>query len=145
MRVVLDTNVLVSGLISLGAAPGRIVDLVRSAALTLVVDDRILSEYADVLRRSYLRRYFTDTEARQVIEFLQHRSHLTVCRVIVTDLPDPADIPFLEAALSEDVPLVTGNKKHFPSAKRRGALVLSPREFLEKYSRETRSQDRGHS
>ena len=42
MKVVVDTNVLVSGLINSDGYPGRIVDLLRADALQVVVDDRIL-------------------------------------------------------------------------------------------------------
>jgi len=45
-RLVLDTNVLVSGMINAFGAPGRIADLVRERHVELVVDDRILAEYA---------------------------------------------------------------------------------------------------
>ncbi len=42
-RIVLDTNVLVSGMINAHGAPGRIVDMVREEHVELVVDDRVLS------------------------------------------------------------------------------------------------------
>ncbi len=55
MRVVLDTNVLVSG-IFFGGLPGRIVTAWRNAALRIVTSPEILSEYADVLRRLAAKR-----------------------------------------------------------------------------------------
>ena len=48
MKVVVDTNALVSGLINAQGGPGRIVDLLRVDVLQVVVDDRILAEYRDV-------------------------------------------------------------------------------------------------
>ncbi len=58
MKIVLDTNVLISGILKPSGPPGRIVDLLRSGVLQLVVDDRILAEYTDVLRRDYFLQYF---------------------------------------------------------------------------------------
>ncbi len=46
-----------------------------------------------------------------------------------TKLPDPSDLPFLEVAASEGVPIITGNKKHFESAA--GIKIFTPAEFLE--------------
>ena len=133
MKVVVDTNVLVSGLIRANGPPGRIVDLMRSGSLTLVVDDRILGEYRDVLRRRILRRYFPPEDGEAIIDFIEHDSHRTAARVVVHDLPDAGDIPFLEAALAEEVPLVTGNTKDFPQDRRRGCRVVEPAEFLRVY------------
>lgn len=47
-------------------------------------------------------------------------------------LPDPDDVHFLAVADLLDCPLVTGNLKHYPAAKRGGVTVLSPRQFLER-------------
>jgi uncharacterized protein len=54
MSIVLDTNVLVSGLLNSNRKPGRIIDLVISGRIRLFYDDRILAEYADVLERPEL-------------------------------------------------------------------------------------------
>ena len=59
MKAVIDTNVLVSGLIRSDGPRGRIVDLMLAGLLSLVADDRILAEYRNVLRRDYLQSYFT--------------------------------------------------------------------------------------
>ena len=130
MKIVLDTNVLVSGLINAEGAPGRIVDLMQSGVLEVLVDDRILAEYEDVLSREHLQRYFAPFARDAIVEFLRHETHRTVCTLVVADLPDAGDAPFLEVALSAGSPLVTGNLRHFPKRKRRGAQILSPRELL---------------
>lgn len=131
MRIALDTNVLVSGLIRASAPPGRIVDLMRTGHVDAVVDDRIMAEYRDVLHRDYLRRYLTPEDVDDTIDYLEHNSHYIACDAVVLELPDAGDIPFLEAALSGGVPLVTGNKKHYPRNRCRGCEVLNPREFLQ--------------
>jgi hypothetical protein len=51
-------------------------------------------------------------------------------------LPDPDDVIFLEAAFGLDVPIVTGNAKHFPKQVARHLLVLSPAAFLAKLADE---------
>jgi putative PIN family toxin of toxin-antitoxin system len=136
LKIVLDTNVLISGMLDPRGAPGRIVDLLRSAALTLVVDDRILAEYGEVLERKRFERYFSRSTRQDVMEFLRGESHCIACSVVVETLPDRGDIPFLETALTEQVPLITGNTKHFPPKLRRGCVVLSPGELLRRHLRE---------
>lgn len=133
MKIVMDTNVLISGMLNPSGPPGRIVDLLRSGALEIVVDDRILSEYTDVLRREYFHRYFTASEREDVVDYLARNSHYTLSRVIARDIPDEGDAPFLEIAVSEGVPLITGNLKHYPERARMGCNVLSPRQFIDDF------------
>ena len=133
MKIVLDTNVLVSGLLNPDGAPGRIIDLLRSGVVQSVVDDRILAEYRDVLQRDRFAGYFTEFDRENILEFLAANSVYTTSSVVVLDLPDKGDIPFLETALTEKVPLVTGNGRHFPSRQRRGVSILTPAEFLRQF------------
>lgn len=133
MKIVMDTNVLISGMLNPSGPPGRIVDLLRSGALEIVVDDRILSEYTDVLRRGYFLEYFTVSEREDVIDYLVKNSHYTLSKVMAGHMPDESDAPFLEIALSEGIPLITGNLKHYPKTARMGCRVLTPRQFIDDY------------
>ena len=45
MKIVLDTNVLISGMLNPSGPPGGIVDFLRTCVLLLVIDDRIIAEY----------------------------------------------------------------------------------------------------
>jgi putative PIN family toxin of toxin-antitoxin system len=125
--------VLVSSLIKEGSPPGQVVKLIRDGGLRLVVDDRILAEYDEVLNRPELRAIFSVANVDAAISGLLQRIDRVECDQRVDDLPDADDTPFLETALTAGVPLVTGNLKHFPKVKRRGAEVLSPSGFLKKY------------
>ena len=133
MRIVLDTNVLISGMLNPSGPPGRIIDFLRTDVLQLVIDDRILAEYIDVIRRDYFLKYFSESDREDIIEYLSKDSHYSSSSVIVQNMPDEGDAPFLEMAVTENAPLVTGNVKHYPKQLRKGCIVLSPREFLKKY------------
>jgi len=133
MKAVLDTHVLVSGMIHITGAPGRLVDMVRASALQMVVDDRIPAEYADVLRRPGLQAYFSAADAEAILDFLHHSSEHALATSYAAGLPDPDDAPFLEVALAAGVPLITGNKRHFPVEKRSGCAVLSASEFIDQF------------
>ena len=133
MKIVLDTNVLISGMLNPSGSPGQIVDFMRSDVLQLVVDDRILAEYIDVLRRDYFLKYYTESDREDIIEYLSKNTHYSSSSVVVHDMPDKGDTPFIEMAITEDVPLITGNIKHFPKQLRKGCIVISPAQFLKKY------------
>jgi putative PIN family toxin of toxin-antitoxin system len=130
LKAVVDTNVLVSGIINVQHAPGRIVDRIRTRALQLVVDDRILAEYQSVLLGERLRKWIAEEDARDLLAFLFVDAERIVPTVFVQQLPDPGDAPFLETAITADVPLVTGNLKHFPKTCCRGQRVMTPAEFI---------------
>lgn len=130
--IVLDTNVLISGMINAFGSPGRIVDRIREGGeLQLVVDDRILAEYAAVLMRPKFRCYFKTSDACDIINFLEHNSRYIVPTARVPSLPDPDDIAFLEVAISADVPLVTGNRADFYTDQFPLAKIYTPAQFLE--------------
>ena len=130
MQVVLDTNVLVSGLISAKATPARIIDLLRAGKLSLVVDDRIFAEYFDVLRRPQLQRYFDQSAVAHILDYVRSSSEKVIVVRFITGLPDRQDAPFLEVACQAEVPLITGNARHFPAESRCGARISSPAEFI---------------
>ena len=131
MIVVIDTNVLVSGMINPHGPSGRLVDLLRSGTLRLAVDDRILAEYVDVLHRQRLSRYFASTDLAQIIDYLRCGSMHVLVRRQVRDLPDQSDAPFLEVAMAANVPLITGNIRHFPDKWRQECAILKPAVFLD--------------
>ena len=130
MKAVVDTNVLISGLLSPNGPPGRIVDALRTDNLRLVIDDRILDEYVRVLRRSAFERYFSKIDREHLIEYLTNNSEYVIATIQCLDLPDPFDAPFLEVALTANVVLVTGNQKHFPPEKTENCTVYTPAEFI---------------
>ena len=133
MRIVLDTNVLISGMLNPSGPPGRIVDFLRTDVLQLVIDDRILAEYVDVIRRDYFLKYFNESDREDIIEYLSKNSHYSSSTVVVHNMPDEGDTPFLEMAITEEAPLITGNLKHYPKQLRKGCVVLSPAQFLKRY------------
>jgi putative PIN family toxin of toxin-antitoxin system len=137
VKVVVDTNVLVAGLLSPFGPPGEIVRMIAAGSLSLCFDARILTEYADVLGRSTFR---FDPELIQVfLERIKVDGHSVAGSPLPHRLPDASDEAFLEAALAGPaICLITGNLRHFPRSRRQGMPVFSPREFLDYYRRHKR-------
>ena len=130
MRIVLDTNVLVSGLWSPFGPPGKIVGLVAAGALPLLLEERILVEYREVLARRRLA--FDPERVESLLAQVEAIGEFIVAQPLPERLPDPDDEPFLAVAVAAHADfLVTGNLRHFPARYRHGAAVVSPREFLD--------------
>lgn len=129
MRVVLDTNVLVSGLLTPYGASARVVDLVVAGQIVLIVDDRMLDEYRAVFRRPKFG--FAPADVERLADFLDHEAEHVVASVVVAELPDPNDAPFIEVARSAAADaLITWNLKHFPPTVRGPVAASTPGAFL---------------
>ena len=134
MKIVLDTNVLVAGLLSPFGPCAEIVRMVSSGHLTLYFDARILTKYGEVLRRAKFR--FPADKVDALLDHIEHRGLLVASRPLSDLLPDPGDQSFLEVAVAaQAVCLVTGNLIHFPTEQCREIKVLSPTDFLTFYRR----------
>ncbi len=130
MIIVLDTNVLISGILKPYGKAATILRLVTDGAIQLAYDLRILSEYRDVLKRSKFNFALENVEG--FLEQIEEEGLLVSVRPLRFRLADPDDEPFLEVALSGAVEaIVTGNKRHFPKKEYEGVRILSPAEFLE--------------
>ena len=129
MKIVLDTNVLVAGLLSPFGTPAQVLQLILAGKVGLCVDARIITEYRDVLTRS---KFGFDADAvADLMEFLEQIAETVAPTPWGLELPDPADAMFLEVALTGQADyLVTGNLKHFPARKRREVKVTTPAQFL---------------
>ncbi len=135
MKIVLDTNVLVAGLLSPFGPCAEIVRMVSSGELTLYLDARVLSEYSEVLHRSKFR--FDVDKVISILDYIEHRGHIVASSPLPDSLPDPDDQAFLEVAVAGQAAcVVTGNHAHFPPKLCQGLKVLSPSDFLAFYRKQ---------
>jgi uncharacterized protein len=129
VKAVLDTNVVVSALLTAHGTCSQILDLLVDGAFAVCADDRILDEYDTVLRRPALA--FAPDEVSRLLELIRSTAETGSSAPLPVRLPDPEDLPFLEVAAACGAVLVTGNERHYPRNARAGVIVLSPRDFLE--------------
>ncbi|MCL6558824.1 MAG: putative toxin-antitoxin system toxin component, PIN family [Firmicutes bacterium] len=130
MKIVLDTNVLVSGLLKPYSTSGLIVRQVAEGTIRIVYDSRILVEYREVLKRE---KFDFDTELVDILlNQIETEGLLVSGKPIKNKLPDPNDGPFLEVAHAmERIIIVTGNKKHFPEEVCAKITVMEPTQFID--------------
>ena len=128
LRVVLDTNVLVSGFAYPASVPGRIVATWRQGGLNVVLSHYILDELVRVLPRLN-RIQMTSGEIRELADSLMFLAELVEPeRTTEKDLRDPADQPVLATLISAKADyLITGDKDLLALAAR--FPILTPAEF----------------
>ena len=131
MRVVLDTNVLLSACWNPDGLEARLVRLAIHGMCTACVTPQIWSEYSDVLSRDKFSELLPST-LDMLMAIKQH-----VCVVepegVVTAASDQSDNRFLEcAAAAEAAVLITGNLKHFP-AQWGPTRVMNARQFVTEF------------
>ena len=132
MRVVLDTNVVISGIFFAGT-PSRIVDAWIDDAFDLAISMEILEEYRDVATRVGAK--FPGVELRPVLDRIASHALL----VVPEKLPDDActdrdDIKFLECALACRADcVVSGDRALLRASGYEGLEILTPRQFVVQY------------
>ncbi len=133
LLIVLDTNVLVSGMLNAKGSPGKILDLILSDQIQLAYDNRILGEYEEVLTRPELR--LDQVKVLGAIDHIELSGRLIEPESLPKEgYTDPDDIMFAEVFITSNADaLVTGNLRHYKPLLEQNASVLSPTQFLEKY------------
>jgi putative PIN family toxin of toxin-antitoxin system len=130
MIVVLDTNVIVSGVLKPFSKAAAILLLVADGTIQLAYDLRLLSEYRDVLNRPRFKLAKEDVEV--FLAQVEQEGLIVAVKPLKFRLQDPDDELFLEVALAARAKaIVTGNKRHFPKREYEGVKILSPADFLE--------------
>ena len=129
IRVVLDTNVLVSAHLQEEGLEATVFLLALSRRIILCVSEPVLAEYTGVLRR---RKFSLDPHrVTRSLEQIRSAGRRVRPKHMLTVCPDPEDNRFLECAEAGGADyLITGNKRHFPPHWGK-TKVVNAREFLE--------------
>jgi putative PIN family toxin of toxin-antitoxin system len=127
MRVVLDTNVLISALI-FGGKPETALQMASTKFVTLVVSAEILSELEGVLMAKFGWRL---ERASMVVGKIRKIAELVVPDLTVTACEDPDDNRILEAAAGGSAEVIVSGDKHLLRMKEyEGIEILTEGEFL---------------
>jgi len=131
VRVVFDTNVIVSGLLRAGSPP----DLLRQASrrLTLVSSEWQLDELRRVSRYPRLKSRFAPHEAGRLVGQIRRVAVMVDPASGVAVSPDPDDDPLIATAIAGDAQyLVTGDKNDLLVLESvRGVRIVTARQMLE--------------
>jgi putative PIN family toxin of toxin-antitoxin system len=121
---VVDTNVIVSGLLVDCGHPAQLINAVANGEVKIVYDTRILAEYREVLNRARLQ--IAPTKIAHFLALLRGQE-LVVASHCLRVGPDLDDLMFIEVALAtRQKTIVTGNLRDFPLSIRHGVRIITP-------------------
>jgi uncharacterized protein len=128
LKVVIDTNIIVSALLSPRGLSAKLLNLVLEKKIIIVYDNNILFEYSDVLNRE---KFKLDKElVNIIINFIAKEGEYKTAEFQNIKFNDEDDKAFYDLYKNEDVDfLITGNKKHFPGEKN----IVTVRNFFNEY------------
>jgi len=132
MRVVIDTNILVSSTLSPKGNPSRIMTLISFEELQLFYCTKILDEYKKVL--AYERLNIPAQAQKNAIEGIVMLGILIEPVASTIPFPDETDRIFYDTARASGSTLITGNIKHYPAE----PFIFTPTGFLEKLENDKR-------
>jgi putative PIN family toxin of toxin-antitoxin system len=130
VRVVLDTNVLLSAILFTGT-PGRILDAWRSGEVELVMAPDIVDEYVRVADR--LEEHYAGVEIQPIIAlFVQNATLVSTTFLQSPVCDDPDDDKYLACARASGTDtVVSGDKKLRAVSGYEGIRILTPRQFVD--------------
>ena len=124
-RVVIDTNVFVSALMSPNGKTAKIHKMFLSGAVRVIYNDEILAEYQDVFYRPHLK--IGTNNANSLLVAINKLGEENRPPTSTNEMPDENDRIFYDTAKNAGAYLITGNLKHYPNEPH----ILSPAAFLE--------------
>ena len=142
LRVVLDTNVFVSGLLSKRGLPAKIVDAWRAGQYLLITSPPIVAEIKRVLETLRIReKYFiTNGDIEQLIILLEKDALIVPGHTDVKNaIPDdPSDEMFLSCAMDASADFIVSGDRHLLDiSEYKGIPVITVNDFGEKLARST--------
>lgn len=137
MKVILDTNVLVSGIFFKGP-PFEILSAWRQKSFQLVVTHEILQEYRQVVDE--LAYQFPHFDITEIMEYITLNSHLSFSHTLPDKIcTDPDDDKFFASAIASKTKLIVSGDKHLLRESGYSSIeVVKPSDFLHIYLRSTK-------
>lgn len=129
MRVVLDPNVIVSGLLSTRGAPAEILDAIVRLELRPLLSRLLMAELEDVLGRPWFEQRIPARTRRATLDALVRSGEHVEDGATVAFDDDPKDAYLIALALLHDAPLVTGDRALQAAAL--PIIVLTPRQLAD--------------
>ena len=135
VKVVLDTNVLVSSLI-FGQKPQQIENLILEKNVIGITSSILLAELADVLTKKF---HFNEFRLKQTEKKIEKNFIFVQPTSIIKILKDDSDNRVLEAALEGKCQyIITGDKELLSLGKFKGIKIVRVAEFLDIFYKETK-------
>ena len=131
MKVVLDTNVLISAIL----IEGSIADMALTKAekyYEILSSDKIYDELIKILMLPKFDKYVSLYQRRKFIESFENKATFVKVEEVINVCRDPKDDMFLELAVSGNANIIiSGDKDLLDLNPFQGIQIISPKEFIE--------------
>lgn len=131
MKIVIDTNVLISG-VFFGGFPRKILTSIVHQKITACATTEIINEYVEIVQEMIVRKQGHIDKSIlspliKVIEIINPISHIEICR-------DPDDNKFIECAKdSHALYIVSGDKDLLVIKEYENVQIITSKDFCEKF------------
>jgi len=125
-NVVIDTNILVSGLISPRGHPAQIINALKMRRFNLFYDAEIMAEYEDVLKREKFG--FNPHDVNELLDVITEIGMPVLIEKSTFHFDDEDDRAFYDVAVASGSYVITGNINDFPNE----PFIIRPKDFMDK-------------
>ena len=132
MKIILDTNVFISGIFFSGP-PSQILEAWKSQNLQIAISQQILHEYQRVADELYSK--YPQIDIAPIIELVTiHGQFLDTEGIDISICEDPDDDKFIECAVASKCSIIVSGDSHLLKLKEyKNIKFIKPRDFIEKY------------
>lgn len=128
MKVVLDTNIIISAFITKNGNPSKILQRVLEQKIGIYYNHTIIAEYIGVATRDKFIKYINKSKIELLMNAIKNIGTIFTPKMSNIIFVDETDRIFYDTAKQSNSFLITGNIKHYPKKD----FVLTPAEFLER-------------
>lgn len=133
MKIMIDTNILISAILFPSQNMNKLINTIADNH-TIVLASYIIDELKEVINRKFPQKYkYLDSFLME----LPYEFAYTPDIIDITKYPyirDKKDLPVLVSAIIEEVDILITGDKDFSELDIEKPEILTPKEFLEKYS-----------
>ena len=134
MRVVIDSNVLISSMMFRNSVPRRCVSLVKNLHSFLVSSETI-AEFYDVIHRDKFNKYIDLENRGEYFDYLFEDGQEIEVNEVIEACRDPKDNKYLSLAVSGNADaIVTGDADLLALHPFRGVAILTPQQFVKQFA-----------
>ena len=131
LKLVIDTNVFISSLISKKGSPRKILDIVFDNKVDFFISAKILDEYKRVLSYKKLERFIKKEDREKLLTFIEKHAYFVVPQRTFKIIKDEDDNMFLDCAVESKADyIITGNTNDFTMSEFMDIKILTPTEFI---------------
>lgn len=135
LKVVIDTNVIISSALSVDSNPSKIFEMLLSGNIESYTSEDIINEIKEVMERRKIREIISFQDREFIIKAFENNSELIVPSEKYLEVKeDPKDNKFLDCAASANTDYIISGDEHLLKLKKfKNIVIISPADFVREH------------